>query len=99
MLAEGLTREAIFDALRARRCYVTTGTRALLWFALNGQPMGTELEANGPAQIEIRFHAEAPVVELLVVRNGTEWHRFAPNDLDGELALTDEAVPLGANYY
>jgi len=99
VLANELTREAIFDALRERRCYATTGTRALLWFALNGQPMGAELRTDDSAQIEIRFHAEAPVVELLIVRNGTEWRRFEPNGLDGELALTDETVPVGANYY
>ncbi|UCH62083.1 MAG: DUF3604 domain-containing protein [Fidelibacterota bacterium] len=38
--AEELTREAIFDALRNRRCYATTGERILVDFSVAGVPMG-----------------------------------------------------------
>jgi hypothetical protein len=37
--AAELTREAVFDALYARRCYGTTGARILLDFRLNGEPI------------------------------------------------------------
>lgn len=43
VLAPANTRAALWDALRARRCYGTTGERMLLDFRVNGQPMGSEL--------------------------------------------------------
>jgi len=39
---EELTREGVFDAMRARRCYATTGERILLDFTVNGLAMGQE---------------------------------------------------------
>jgi hypothetical protein len=43
VLAKELTRKAILDALRAHRCYATTGPRFLLEFKVDGQPMGSTL--------------------------------------------------------
>ncbi|MBI3969714.1 MAG: CehA/McbA family metallohydrolase [Chloroflexi bacterium] len=40
--APELTREAVFDAMRRRRTYATTGSRIILDFAVNGTPMGGE---------------------------------------------------------
>jgi len=37
-----LTREGIFDAIRSRRCYATTGERILLDFSVEGLAMGQE---------------------------------------------------------
>jgi len=44
VLAPELTRDAVFDALRQRRCYGTTGPRIDLAFEIHGQPMGSVLE-------------------------------------------------------
>jgi hypothetical protein len=43
VLAKQLTREAVLDALRARRCYATTGPRFLLEFTVDGAQMGSEV--------------------------------------------------------
>ncbi|MFN8177401.1 MAG: CehA/McbA family metallohydrolase [bacterium] len=43
VLAKELTRAAVLDALRARRCYATTGQRVLLEFTVDGQMMGSEI--------------------------------------------------------
>jgi hypothetical protein len=43
VLAKELTRPAILDALRAHRCYATTGQRFLLEFTVDGEQMGSEL--------------------------------------------------------
>ena len=49
VFAPALTSEAILAALRARRCYATTGARMILDFRVEGRPMGEELEtACGP---------------------------------------------------
>ncbi len=46
--APALTREAIFDALHARRTYGTTGQRILLDFRVNDAPMGSEIALAAP---------------------------------------------------
>ena len=38
--ADELTRQGIFDAIRRRRCYATTGERILVEFSVNGVDMG-----------------------------------------------------------
>lgn len=51
--ARELTREALWEALQQRRCYATTGERIRLWFEVDGELMGSELQtANSPT---IRF--------------------------------------------
>jgi len=41
VLAEELTREAVFEALKNRRCYGTSGPRIDLEFEIDGRPMGS----------------------------------------------------------
>ncbi len=43
VLAKELTRAAVLDALRERRCYATTGPRFLLEFTVDGKQMGSRL--------------------------------------------------------
>ncbi len=53
IIADELTREAIFDAIRNRRCYATTGQRIVLRVQANGAPMGSEITADGPVTIGV----------------------------------------------
>ncbi len=47
--SEDLTRAGIFDAIRKRRCYATTGAPIELGFQVNGNLMGSEIRASqGP---------------------------------------------------
>ena len=55
VLAASRTRKAILDAIRARRCYATSGAKILLDVEVAGFPMGSELEIEGP--VEVRVHA------------------------------------------
>ncbi len=47
IFAEELTREAIYDALRARRVYATSGPRIILRVAFGGHRMGAEITLGG----------------------------------------------------
>ncbi len=47
ILAEELTREAVYEALRARRVYATSGPRILLRVSFGGYRMGAEVPASG----------------------------------------------------
>ena len=72
--AQQLTREAVFDSLRRRRCYATTGVRLILEFSVDDTPMGGEAAAPAPdAPRCIRVHAigTAKLSSLKVVKNNT----------------------------
>ncbi len=70
--ARELTRDSIWDSLRSRRCYATSGERIFLRFHLNDALMGEETEAAKGEGVKIRIQvcgtAELRCVEL--VRNG-----------------------------
>ncbi|MEM7136605.1 MAG: CehA/McbA family metallohydrolase [Myxococcota bacterium] len=54
VLATELSREAILEAIRSRRCYATSGAKILLDVRVGTNPMGSEVEAVGPAEVEAR---------------------------------------------
>jgi hypothetical protein len=67
-LAPELTRDAVFDALRKRRCYGTTGPRIDLAFEIHGQPMGSVLEFDGEVTATALVKAVTPVESLTLLR-------------------------------
>ena len=69
VLAESLTREAIFDAIRARRCYgVTAAQRIHVALAVNGLPMGAEGRVDGPVTLAGRVVGTGPLERVDVFR-------------------------------
>ena len=69
--SEDLTREGLWRAIKARRCYGTTGQRILIEATADGHPMGAAYEkASGP-EIDIHVVGTAPIERIDVVR-GTE---------------------------
>lgn len=61
-----LTREAVFEALRTRRCYATSGAKILLDVRVNGQPMGSELTADA-LEVEVHAVGEGPIARVDLV--------------------------------
>ena len=70
------TREAIFEALYARRCYGFMGGRIILDFRINGHYMG-EVFAE-PERREIYYHieADAPIDRVTLVKNERDYMFF-----------------------
>jgi len=64
VLAESLTRDAIFQALKQRRCYGTTGPRIDLQLDVNGKPMGSCLSISGNASLKASVRGTAPIDSL-----------------------------------
>ncbi len=67
VLAPELTREAVFDALQARRCYGTSGPRIALDIRCAGHTMGEELALSETPRLDIAVNGSAGIesVELL----------------------------------
>jgi hypothetical protein len=71
VLAESLTREAVFDALRARRCYgVSSAQRIHVELTVNGLPIGGEgrLGPGEPVRLAGRVVGTGPLERIDVLR-------------------------------
>ena len=76
--ADALTREDLIAALRARRCWATTGERIVLDLDVDGTPMGGELESALDARVRVTASAEGtrPGVAIELLRNGVVVERI-----------------------
>lgn len=75
-LVTDFTREAIFQAIRARRTYALTGDRIELEFSVEGAPMGADIAAGRQVEVAfvVRGRDELDVVE--VIQDGRVMQRF-----------------------
>ncbi len=64
VLARELTRESVFEALRERRCYGTTGPRIDLSFEMDGWSMGTVLSWREKTRVGASAVGTAPLESL-----------------------------------
>ncbi len=71
VLAEELTRESLWEALSARRCYATTGERILLSVTVEGHAMGSAVQVSRAPSIRIAVAGTAAIERVDFLR-GTE---------------------------
>ncbi len=84
--AKEFSREGIFEALRARRVFASTGPRMVLDFRVNGTFLGGETTATGPVRIEAGVEGETEKVEVVRdhrVIHATAQARFTYVDQSG----------------
>ncbi len=93
--AQKHTRESIFEAIRARHTYGTTGARINLQFHLGEKMMGDEIAvpAASPLQSSRRFRVRVAGTETLqvveIVRNGTSIYSVQPRTRVAEFTYED----------
>lgn len=88
VFAPELTRDAVFDALRTRHAYGTTGARILLEFSAGGVGMGQEGTASGEVLGRAVVAAPSPIAfaEVLAFAEGADdWTTLARWDNPGRL--------------
>jgi hypothetical protein len=93
VLAQRLTREAVFHALYERRCYATTGTRILLDFNVNGKIMGSEItvpEKTSPRTISAKVEGTANIACVELVRNNVDILRKESKGRKTEINFVDQ---------
>ena len=72
VFAPCLERRAIFEALRCRRCYGTSGQRIIVRFWVNDAFMGEEVALDDPnlrKSVRIQIAGTAPLAQVCVVKN------------------------------
>ena len=79
VLAESQGRDAIFNALKSRRCYGTTGARMLLEFTVGDHQMGTVF-SNQSQSLEVRaaVTGTAPLESLQLFQGKRLIHEVRP---------------------
>ena len=99
ILSEELTREAVFQALRERRAYATSGPRILLRVSLGGHRMGSVLEAPETTE-ELRLMVVSPdgIDRIEIIRSGQVVERVA-GELRREIQLQGEIHDLRPGEY
>lgn len=101
--AEGLTRADLFEAMRGRRTFATSGIRAYVDLSINGHEMGTALtiqSAAEPRRLGIAVAAPERIVKMEIVRNGDVLADLADGNWFVETEFVDDdPIPNGAFYY
>lgn len=101
--AETFTREGIFDALRERRTFGTTGARMVVDFRMDGQPLGSVIRPAGRALAgSLKVIGTDTIVGVDVVRTGKTVRTWEPDALNVDLAWEEIASDAAAgtrDYY
>ncbi len=69
--AESLTRRSLWDSLKARHCYGSSGERIFIDLEADGHPMGSEYETSEAPKFQGEIHATAPIATV-ELRRGPE---------------------------
>jgi hypothetical protein len=97
--AEGLSREAIWEAMYQRRTWAMTGDRIDLRFAINEAPMGSVIEPGSKNSIAVDVAAGAAIDYVDIIKNNRLLKRFSQCDFKlpepGESIRTKLHLELG----
>jgi hypothetical protein len=101
IFSDALTREAVYEALRARRTYATNGARIFLSVTLDEQLMGAAIRVaeEATSTLHIRAVGTAPVVSVDIVRSGAVIERVPVDDDIANVERRLEALRSGENVY
>jgi hypothetical protein len=97
--AEELTREAVFDAIRNRRCYATTGKRIIVDFRIDGHWMGEEFKSRNAPHIFVKAIGTAPLDSVTIVKNNQEYLRMEGHGTELELEFDKTEPPQKTDFY
>lgn len=76
--AHGKTREAIWEALQARRTYAVTGDKIQCQFQINHLTMGMEGFIEGPRDVFFSVRGSYAIDRVIIYKNGRPWSVNSP---------------------
>lgn len=92
---DDVSREGVFEAIRARRVFASTGARALVDFRVNGAILGGQIEAprDQPLKLEVRVQGDAPLDAVEIVKDHKVLHAVPGNGLSASFEYLDQSGP------
>lgn len=97
-----LKRDAVFDALRAKRTFATDGERMFLDVRVDGHFMGEEYKTDKhDREVTVTVKGTLPLAQIDLYRNGRvirSWYPYQSQDLKAEYA-DQEPLFRRENYY
>ena len=101
VLAEELSREAVFNALKERRCYAVTGAPIEMYFSINGQPMGSIISGEDITESEIKISVRGrdKLKRVELVKNGKIIEKITNPGRKLEKNIIDDNINQGKNSY
>ena len=96
VLAKENTLPAIFEALKARRCYAFMGGKIYMDFRINGHYMGEEFTTNEDRSIYYKIEADGEIESITVVKNCRD---YVIIQHDKELVFFDYSQENETDYY
>ena len=93
------TRDGVFNAIKSKAVYATTGERIILTFKVNDVPMGNEISCTKSREITAEVHGTALISRIDIIRNGHIIHQRNPEQLDCSLLFIDEEEIMTDAYY
>jgi hypothetical protein len=93
-----ISREAIVDAIRARRAYAATDN-ILVDFRVNDHMMGESFNAQQAPRLWARIRGTGPIKKLEVIRNNQYIHTQSGSGATLELNYVDNQPVAGESYY
>jgi len=92
--AEELTRESIFEAVRARHTFGTSGAKMSLFFGAGTAMMGDKVKRpEGSIKFRIKGLGLRAIDELVIFRNNEIVHRVEPKRTKFDLSWMDKEPP------
>jgi len=103
LMVKDLSRKGIIEALKARRCYATTGDKIFVDFRVNGHLMGQELKVDAPPRLTAEIQATAPIKHVVIFKNNKTLYETDAAQLNGldhlKLDLVDDSFVENSYYY
>ena len=100
--AETLDRKSIWDALKKRRVYATSGARIILDFKINGHPMGEIVyfnDENDAREISGKVIGTDVIQEITIIKNGFNLHTQRSKGTENTFHYLDKTKIKDKDYY
>lgn len=97
--AKELSRRGLIEALRARRCYATTGARIVLDFGLNDLQIGAIGRTKEPRNLTAEISGTDTISRIEIIRNGEIIATSSPGTLDASIDVTDSPSGQTEDWY